>query len=96
MFPGTTTKLSETTRAAAATIQADADILRLVGNTALVTLVPHFGGGFSGAVIIVPTSATIATTTAGNISIVVTMPQDRATLLVYSKADNLWYPGAIS
>lgn len=96
MFPGLTTKLSETLVASATTIDAKADIVRLTGTTAIATINPYFGGGFSGIVIIVPTGGAVATTTAGNISAVVTMPDLRATVLVYSKEDGLWYPGAIS
>lgn len=96
MIPGTTTKLSEKTVASAATLQVDKDMILLTGTTAIETLVPHFGGGFSGIVIIVPTEGDVATVTTGNISIAVTMADMRATVLTYSKQTDTWYPGAIS
>lgn len=96
MFPGTTTKLSETVLASATTIDPKVDLVRLTGSTAIATIKPHFGGGFSGMIILVPVDGTIATTTAGNIALVVTMPQSQATLLVYDHVTGVWYPGAIS
>ncbi len=96
MFPGTTTKISEKLAASAASIDADADLINLTGSTAIATIVPHFGGGFSGICILVPKDGTLGLLTTGNIAIAVTMPLDRATVLVYSKLYNVWYPGAIS
>lgn len=96
MFPGTTTKLSETVLASATSIDPKADLVRLTGSTAIATIKPHFGGGFSGIIVLVPVDGTIATTTAGNIAVVVTMAQNRATVLVYDKVTAVWYPGAIS
>ena len=96
MFPGLTTKLSEETLASAASISPSKDLVKLTGNTAVATIVPHFGGGFSGVLFVVPVDNTVATLTTGNISLAVTMPQNRVTVLVYSKEENTWYPGAIS
>ena len=96
MFPGTTTKLSEETIASAATVEVKADLVHLTGSTALATITPKFGGGFSGIVILVPTDGTLGLLTTGNIAIAVTMAQNRATALVYSKSAGVWYPGAIS
>lgn len=96
MFPGTTTKLSETLVASAATIDAKADLIRLSGSTAIATINPYYGGGFSGICILVPLDGTLGLLTTGNIALAVTMPQNQATLLVYSKATGDWYPGAIS
>ncbi len=96
MIPGITSKLSEKVIASAATIEADKDLIRLTGSTALATINPHFGGGFSGIVVLVPTDGTLGLLTTGNIAIAVTMAQNRATVLVYSKAAAVWYPGAIS
>jgi hypothetical protein len=96
MFPGLTTKLSEETVASAASINVKADIVKLTGTTAIATIIPNFGGGFSGIIVVVPTGGAVATLTTGNISLAVTMPDERATVLVYSKENNLWYPGAIS
>lgn len=96
MFPGLTTKLSEETLASATSINPTKDLVLLTGTTAVATITPHFGGGFSGVLFIVPIDGNVATTTAGNISVVVTMPQDRVTVLVYSKTEGTWKPGAIS
>jgi len=96
MIPGLTTKLSEELITTAATIKPMTDLVRLTGTTSIATIVPAFGGGFSGILVIVPTGGAVATLTTGNISLAVTMPDKRATVLVYSKKDALWYPGAIS
>ena len=96
MFPGTTTKISEEELASAATIYPKADMVKLTGSTDLATIVPSYGGGFSGILILVPTDGTLGLLTTGNIAVAVTMPQNRATILAYSKEDAVWYPGAIS
>lgn len=96
MFSGTTTKLSESVVASALSISPKTDLIRLSGNVAIATIVPPFGGS-SGILFIVPTTAGgVATTTAGNIAAVVTMPINQVTVLVYSKTANKWYAGAIS
>jgi hypothetical protein len=96
MFPGTTTKLSETVAASTTTIDVKTDLIRLTGSTAIATLNPFFGGGFSGICILVPVDGTLGLLTTGNIAIAVTMAQKRATVMVYSRATGVWYPGAIS
>ena len=96
MIPGFTTKLTEETLASAATISPTKDLVRLTGTTSIATIVPHFGGGFSGVLFLVPTGGNVATLTTGNISAAVTMVDERITVLVYSKATDTWYPGAIS
>lgn len=96
MFPGITTKLSEELLVTAATIQPRADLVKLTGATSIATISGQFGGGFSGILFIVPTTDAVATLTTGNISLAVTMPVDRVTVLVFSKATQTWYPGAIS
>lgn len=95
MFPGLTTRLSEVTLASAATIRPKADLVNLTGSTAIATIDPPFEG-FSGCIILVPKDGTLGLLTTGNISVAVTMPQNRATLLVYSKKNGVWAPGAIS
>lgn len=96
MFAGLNSKLSQETVASAASITVRRDIVRLTGSTSVATIKPQFGGGFSGAIFVVPVDGAVATLTTGNIAVAVTMPQNRVTLLVYSKQDSLWYPGAIS
>jgi hypothetical protein len=95
MIPGITTKISEKTAASAATITADTDLINLTGSTAIATIVPK-AGGFSQMCVLVPKDGTLGLLTTGNISIAVTMAQNRATLLVYSKENDAWAPGAIS
>jgi len=95
MIPGTTSKLSESTLASASSITPLTDLVNLTGSTAIATIVPPYGG-FSGILILTPKDGTLGLLTTGNIAIAVTMPLNRATVLVYSKANNVWYPGAIS
>jgi hypothetical protein len=92
MIPGTTSKLSEELLASATSISPKKDLVRLTGTTAVATIVPSFGGGFSGILFVVPLDGVVATTTAGNIAVVVSMPQNKVTALVYSKATAKWYP----
>jgi hypothetical protein len=96
MFPGITTKISETVSASTTTVDVKTDLVRLTGSTAIATLNPHYGGGFSGICVLVPVDGTLGLLTTGNIAVAVTMAQNRATVMVYSKATGVWYPGAIS
>lgn len=96
MFQGTTTKLSENVVASAATITPKSDIALVSGTTAIATISGQFGGGFSGILILVPTDGDVDLLTTGNIAVAVTCAENRATVLVYSKQNELWYPGAIS
>ena len=91
MFPGTTTKLSETTVASAGTINAKSDIVVVTGTTQINTIQPNFGGGqFSGMVVLVPTSGAVILGTSGNILVGITMAQNRATMLTYVKSLAKW------
>ena len=98
MIPGFVSKLSESSVTAAATIgPPKSDILYLSGSTTIATIRPPGGpGGFSSVLFIVPLTDAVATTTTGNIAVNVTMPVDRVTVLVYSKQEDTWFPGAIS
>lgn len=95
MFPGLTTRASESTVASATTIRPKSDIVLLTGSTAIATIDPPFGGS-PGVIILIPTDGTLATTTAGNIALVVTMAQSQSCFFSYSYKNNKWYPGAIS
>ncbi len=95
MIPGLTSKISEQLLTAAASISPKTDNVLLTGQTAIDTIIPPYAG-FSGVLFITPTGGAVATTTAGNIAVVVTMADLRVTVLVYSKLNNKWYPGAIS
>ena len=96
MLPGSTTKLSEITVASTTVIDVKADLVKITGSTAIATINPNFGGGFSGICVLVPVDGTLGLLTTGNIAVAVTMPQNRPTLLVFSKEEQTWYPGAIS
>lgn len=96
MIPGTTTKLSEETLASTTSISPKADLVKVTGTTSIATINPSFGGGFSGILILVPVDGDIDVLTTGNVAVAVTCAEDRATVFVFSKADALWYPGAIS
>jgi len=97
MIPGTTTKLSESTIASAASIDVKTDLVRVTGTTSIATILPHFGGGFSGILFLVPIDGNVATLTTGNIvGSAVTMLQNKVTVLVFSKTDAKWYSHALS
>ena len=95
MLPGLQTRISESTVASTTTIEVMTDLIRLTGSTAIATIKAHLKS-FPMILGIICIDGTIATTTAGNIALVVTMPQNKVTWFAYSKKDGLWYPGAIS
>ncbi len=96
MIPGLTTRLSESQLVTATTISPKSDVVFVSGTTAVATIIPPFEG-FSGMIFIVATDAAgFATTTAGNIALVVSLTTSKATAFIYSKKNALWYPGAIS
>lgn len=100
MIPGLTTKLSEETIAAATVIYPKADLLHITDTTVTTVLskiTPAFGGGFSGIHVLVNRSGNnITTTTDGNIATAVTIGQNVAVVLVYSKLTNDFYVGALA
>lgn len=95
MFQGTTSKLSESTVASAATISPKTDLVRVTGSTQIATIDPPYGG-FSGIMWLVAVDGAVDLLSSGNIAAAVTMAQNRAVVLTYSKSANKWYPGAIS
>lgn len=100
MFPGLTTKLSEELISLGTTIYPKSDILHVTDTTdttAVATITPAFGGGFSGMHVIVNRSGnSITTTTGGNIATAITIGQNVAVLVVYSKLTNKFYMGALA
>ena len=92
MIPGLTSKASETTVAVAATITAKSDIVIVTGTgTTVNTIVPSFGGGFSGFLVLIPTNAAgITLGTAGNILVGIAAAQNRAVFLMYVKSLGKW------
>lgn len=92
MFPGTTTKLSEKNIPFAATIDADADVLFITGNGALVNIRPRTGG-FGQFLVLVPVASTITVSAAGNIGLngaVQNLANNQANCFYYSKLHGKW------
>lgn len=100
MIPGLTTKLSEENIALATSIQPKKDVLHVTDTTTttvLATILPAFGGGFSGVHFIINRSGNdITTVTTGNIQTAVTIGQNIVTLAVYSKLTGKFYIGALA
>ena len=90
MIPGTTSKLSESTLASAASISPKTDIVLVTGSTQINTIIPSFGGGFSGFVILIPTAGAVTLGTSGNINVGIAMAQNRAVWLVYVRSLGKW------
>ena len=99
MFPGLTSKLSESLVALATSFQPKSDVIHVTSTastTVITTMIPSFGG-FSGILVVVNRSgASITTVTTGNVQAAVTIPQNQTCLFVFSKITGKWYPGAIS
>jgi len=93
MFPGTTSKLSEGGVTAAASINVSTDLVNITGATTINTIIPHFGGGFSGIIWIRAIGGTITLGTGGNILVGTTIAINRVTPLIYSKSAAAWYIG---
>lgn len=90
MFPGTTTKLTESTVASAATINAKTDIVVTTGAVQINTIIPNFGGGVaSGMLILIPTTALTLGAT-GNILVGIAAAANRAVHLTYVKSLKKW------
>lgn len=96
MIPGSTSKLTESVVASAATIAPKTDVALVSGTTSIATITPAFGGGFSGILFLIPTDGNVATTTTGNVGVAVTMLQNKVTTLVYSRKNGKWYTHALS
>lgn len=91
MFPGTTTKLSESTVASATAIDAKSDIVKVTGSTAIATINPNFGGGqFCGLVILIPVDGAVVLGTGGNILVGITMAVNRAVMMIYVRSLGKW------
>lgn len=91
MIPGITSKLSQTTVASAATIEAKSDIVLVTGSTQVNTINPNLGGGFGGFLVLIPTDGSVVLGTSGNILIGITAVINRAVFLVYVKSTGKWY-----
>lgn len=91
MIPGITSKLSESTVASAATIDAKSDVVLVTGTTQVDTIIPHYGGGFGGFLILIPVDGSVVLSTAGNILVGITAVINRAVHLNYVKSTDSWY-----
>lgn len=91
MFPGSTSKLSESVIVSSTTINPKTDFVRLTGATTIETIIPNFGGGFSGILFLTAVNGGITLGTSGNILVGGPMAQNRLHSLVYSKSQNKWY-----
>lgn len=93
MFPGLTTKLSEAGATVASTtnITLKEDITFISGTEAIETIIPNFGGGFSGIAVLLPTAA-FTTVTTGNVAIASTAVAGKALIMTYAKSTGKWYP----
>jgi hypothetical protein len=99
MFPGLTTRLSESLIAAATTISPMTDIIHVTDTTSttvVTTIIPPYAG-FSGILVLINRSGgNVTTLTTGNIATAVTLGQNVSIVLVYSMIQNKWYPGALA
>lgn len=95
MFPGITTKVSESNIALATTVVQKTDVLRVTDTTTttqVATITPAFGG-FSGVCFLQNKSgASLTLTTAGNIAGTgsITVLNQRMAVLVFSKLESKW------
>lgn len=95
MFPGITTKISVSTVASAATIEAKSDLVRLTGTTQVDTIKPNFGG-FCGILHVTPVDGNVVVSASGNVLVGATIAQNRVCTLVYDEISDKWRIGAIS
>ena len=99
MIPGIVSKMSEANIALAGTIKPTTDMVHVTDTTSttVVTTISPVVGGFSQFLVLVNRSgADITTLTTGNIATAVTIGQNVSTLLIYSKSQGKWYPGALA
>lgn len=92
MIPGTTTKVSEFALASTTVLDPKTDVVFLTGTTGIDTIIPHFGGGFSGLVILIPLDGDVNVSTTGNVALATTCYQNAAMMFIYSKTHETWYP----
>jgi hypothetical protein len=97
MFPGSSTKLSESVLASAASIAPKTDLVNLTGSTQVNTIVPPLSGGRNaGILIVIPKDGNLVFGTSGNILVGATVAQNRPCTFVYSEIYDRWSIGPIS
>lgn len=95
MYPGQVTRLSTRTKASAATIAADYDVLYITGSTGIATLQPRQLMGDQ-LLYLIPLDGSVGLLNTDNIIAARTMLQNTVTVLVYSRATKKWYPHALA
>lgn len=97
MFPGSVSKLSESTLASAASISPKTDLVNLTGSTQVNTIVPALFGGRTASILwVIPKDGNLVFGTSGNILVGATVAQNRVCTLVYSESNDKWSIGPIS
>lgn len=90
MIPGRVSRCTEETIASTTSIAPQSDIVHVTGTTAIETILPP-GPGFSCVLFLIPAAA-FTTVTTGNIAIASTATTSQVMTMVFSFADNKWYP----
>lgn len=94
MIPGSVSKMSDNLVASAATIAPFSEVVRVTGAVQIDNIVPPLGNGFSQFMILIPVSGALVLGTAGNILVGITAVQNRAVMLIWSKAIQKWFIGS--
>lgn len=95
MYPGTFSKLSESTLASATTLVPKTEVVRVTGTTAIVNITPPAVSGYSTVLYVIPTGI-FTWTAAGNIGLAGTAVVGKLIVFVYSKSQNKWYPSVVA
>lgn len=90
MIPGPVSKLTETTVASAATIDAKSDVVRLTGTTTVNTIRPGLGTAQGQFLVLVPVDGAVTLGTSGNVLVGIACAQNRSVFLVFVKSLGKW------
>ena len=85
--------MSEGTLASAATIYPKSDIVRVTGTTQINNIMPALGTAVCQFLTLIPTDGAVTLGTSGNIAVGLALTQNRAQVLVFSKAAGKWVIG---
>ena len=95
MYPGTFSKLSESTLASATTLTPTTEVVRVTGVTAIVNITVPATSNFSTVLYVIPTGI-FTWTAAGNIGLAGTAVVGKLIIFVYSRSQKKWYPSVIA
>ena len=95
MYPGTFSKLSESTLASAITLVPKTEVVRVTGTVAIVNITVPPTSNFSTVLYVVPVGV-FTWTTAGNIGLAGTAVVGKLIVFVYSKSQNKWFPSVVA